>query len=56
MWNKSAAASRVLSSERYLVFDEWWGALERGDNLARVIGREAAEGRLRLAHASVDKR
>ena len=48
LWRKSAAARRVLSEPRYLVFDEWWGALARDDNFARVLGREASAGRIRL--------
>ena len=48
LWRKSRAAHRVLSEPLYLVFDEWWGALAGDDNFARVVGREASAGRLRL--------
>ena len=53
VWRRSRAHQRVLSSPAYLVFDEWWGALEGGDNLARVLGREARAGRLRLTLSGV---
>ena len=42
-------APRVLRTRQYQVFDEWWGPLEQGDNLARVLGRLAAEGSIRLS-------
>lgn len=50
LWRRSAAAARVLADPRYLIFDEWWGGhLSHDDHLAGVLGREASEGRLRLA-------
>jgi hypothetical protein len=52
VWRKSSAVRRVLSDPKYLVFDEWWGALANDDNFARVLGREASAGRLRLHMAS----
>lgn len=55
-WRRSSAVRRVLTSPSYLVFDEWWGALAGGDNLPRVLGREADAGRLRLSVASPQRR
>ena len=49
-------SSRVLSSPRYLVFDEWWGALRAEDNLPRVLGREAEAGHIRLSRSSVRRK
>jgi hypothetical protein len=56
LWKKSAVARRVLSSPRYLVFDEWWGALRAEDNLPRVLGREAEAGHIRLSRSSVRRK
>jgi len=49
LWRLSQDAAQVLADPRYLVFDEWWGSST--DNLAGVIGREAAAGRVRLSLA-----
>jgi len=47
LWRLSSDAGRVIAAPSYQVFDEWWGAAR--DNMAAVLGREAAAGRLRLS-------
>ena len=46
----------VLSSARYLVFDEWWGPLRGQANMANLTSDEADAGRLRVYHGGVDTR
>ena len=52
-WRQSADAAHVLSSPRYLVFDEWWG--EARDSFAATLGREHEAGRLRVHTADSKK-
>ena len=56
LWRLSKDVDRVLSSSSYLVFDEWWGGLASGDNLARVLGRESSAGRIRLTMSGVRRK
>ena len=56
LFRRSGALWRVLSDERYLVFDEWWGPLRGDANMANVTATEAESGRLRLFHGGVDRR
>jgi hypothetical protein len=51
LWRRSADAAAVLRDPRYLVFDEWWGASK--DNMAAVLSRESAAGRVRLRQGGV---
>jgi len=52
-WRQSADAAHVLSSPRYLVFDEWRG--EARDSFAATLGREHEAGRLRVHTADSKK-
>ena len=56
LWNKSRDAPRVLRTKTYQVFDEWWGPLEGRDNLARVLGRAASTGEIRLSLSPLKRR
>ena len=56
LWNKSRDAPRVLRTKTYQVFDEWWGPLEGRDNLARVLGRAASNGEIRLSLSPLKRR
>ena len=56
VWQQSADVQRVLSNPAYQVFDEWWGPLERRDNFARVLGRLAGRGDIRLSLSSVRRK
>ena len=56
LWNTSKDVRRVLSSKSYQVFDEWWGPLEGRDNLARLLGRAADRGDIRLSLSPIRRK
>ena len=55
--SRSTAAPACWPFRRYLAFDEWWGP-RLTDHMPRVIGREAAAGRIRAyaADPAVDSK